>query len=68
MIMQMESPVEILQRHLTGQRPMDGTVLSAAAALAERLDALKDALPMLAAVSFSPDVEAILAADIPAFS
>lgn len=66
MIMQMESPVQVLQQHLAGQRPADGTVLSAAASLAERLAELKVVSPMFAGISFSPDVEAILPADIPA--
>lgn len=63
MIMQAESPVAILRQQLTGQRPMDGTALSAAAILAERLNQLKESSPMFAAVSFSPDVETILAAN-----
>lgn len=66
MIMQMESSVQILQQHLAGQRPTDGTVLLAAADLAERLSRLKAAFPMFEAVSFSPDVEAMLTADMPA--
>lgn len=66
MIMQMESPVQILQQHLSGQRPTDGTVLLAAADLAERLSRLKASFPMFEAVSFSPDVEAMLTADMPA--
>jgi len=56
MIMQMESPVQVLQQRLAGQRPTDETVLSAAQILAERLNQLKALSPMFEAVSFSPDV------------
>jgi len=66
MIMQMESPVQVLQQHLAAQRPTDGTVLLAAADLAERLSRLNAAFPMFEAVCFSPDVEAMLTADMPA--
>lgn len=66
MIMQMESPVRILQQRLAGERPMDETVLAAAANLADRLSALKAAFPMFEAVSFSPEAEAILMAELPA--
>lgn len=66
MIMQVESPVQILQQHLAGQRPTDGTVIAAAMNLAERLAELKAALPMFAGVSFSPEMEALLTAEMPA--
>lgn len=61
MIMQMESPVHVLQQHLAGQRPTDGAVLSAAQVLAERLNQLKALSPMFAGISFSPDVASFLA-------
>jgi hypothetical protein len=61
MIMQMESPVHVLQQRLAGQRPTDGTVLSAAQILADRLSRLKALSPMFEAVSFSPDAASFLA-------
>jgi hypothetical protein len=61
MIMQMESPVQVLQQRLAGQRPTDETVRSAAQELAERLSRLQALSPMFAGVSFSPDVMPFLA-------
>ena len=61
MIMQMESPVHVLQQRLAGQRPMDETVLSAAQVLAERLNQLKALSPMFAGVSFSSDAASFFA-------
>jgi hypothetical protein len=66
MIMQMESPVRVLQQRLAGKRPMDETVLSAAVNIADRLSQLKAAFPMFEAISLSPDVEAMLTAEVPA--
>jgi hypothetical protein len=66
MIMQIESPVQILQQRLAGPCAMDEAALSAAAVLAERLQQLKALSPMFAGVSFSPDVEALLTADLAA--
>jgi hypothetical protein len=56
MIMQMESPVQVLQQRLAGQRPTDEMVLSAA-----QLRQLKAFSPMFEGVSFSPDVMPFLA-------
>ncbi|MCE5185295.1 MAG: hypothetical protein LLF76_04130 [Planctomycetaceae bacterium] len=66
MIMQIENPVSVLHRHLEGKRPLDGTVLSSAALLAERLEQLKTASPMFAAVAFSPQMENLLTPDLQA--
>lgn len=63
---QMLEPVEVLKQSLAGQRPMDGDVVSSVAVLAEKLQTLKMSDPMFDAVCFSPDVEAMMAADVSA--
>ncbi len=61
---QMLEPAEVLRQGLTGQRPMDGDVVSSVAVLAEKLQTLKMTHPMFEAVCFSPDVESMLAAEV----
>jgi hypothetical protein len=59
-------PVEVLRQGVTGQRPMDGDVVASMALLAEKLHALKAASPMFEGISFSSDVEAMMAAEVAA--
>lgn len=66
MQVQMMEPVEVLRQAVTSQRPMDGDVVSSVAVLAEKLQTLKTGHPMFEAISFSPDVEAMMAADVAA--
>lgn len=63
---QIAEPVEVLRQGVTGQRHMDGDVVSSVAVLAEKLQYLKAKSPMFDAVSFSPDVEAMMAAEVSA--
>ncbi|MHC4237406.1 MAG: hypothetical protein ACYSOF_08950 [Planctomycetota bacterium] len=62
---QMKSEFEVLRQALVQQ---DGgeEVLTAAAILNERLDMLKRTSPLFEAVSFSPEVEAIMAEQLTA--
>ena len=57
-------PVAVLREAVMAQRPMDGDVVSSVAVLAEKLEFLKAQHPMFEGVSFSPDVEAMLAENI----
>ncbi|MCI0498701.1 MAG: hypothetical protein L0Y36_03335 [Planctomycetales bacterium] len=63
---QTSNPVEVLRQGLAGQRPVNDQVLSSAAMLAERLQQLKCADPIFEAISFSPDVEAMMAVHLTA--
>ncbi|MHC4551638.1 MAG: hypothetical protein ACYSUT_02565 [Planctomycetota bacterium] len=54
-------PVTVLREAVMTQRPMDGEVASSVAVLAEKLAFLKAQSPMFEGVSFSPDVEAMMA-------
>jgi hypothetical protein len=58
----MENPVAVLREGISGQRPMDDGVMTSAAVLADRLAQLKQQNPIFEAVSFSPDVEAMMTA------
>ena len=62
MVMQMENPVVVLREGITGQRRMDEGVESSVVILADRLQQLKRQNPIFEAVSFSPDVEAMMSA------
>ena len=66
MVMQYENPVIVLREGVTGVRSMDEDVMSSAAVLADRLAQLKRQNPIFEAVSFSPDVEAMLSATVSA--
>ena len=58
---QLQEPIEVLRQGLGGQRLVDEDVVSSAVLLAEKLEHLKRTSPMFEAVSFSPDVEAMMA-------
>ena len=62
----MNNEIEILRQGLTGQQPVDESVLTSAAVLGERLEMLKRNSSLFEAVSFSPDVEAIMAEQLTA--
>ena len=60
MVRHSENPVAVLREGITGARPMDEDVVSSVAVLADRLQQLKRQNPIVEAVSFSPDVEAMM--------
>jgi hypothetical protein len=57
----MNNEIEMLRQGLVGQRPVDEAVLTSAAVLSDRLEMLKRSSSLFEAVSFSPDVEAMMA-------
>jgi hypothetical protein len=57
----MNNEIEMLRQGLAGQRPVDEAVLTSAAVLGDRLEMLKRSSSLFEAVSFSPDVEAMMA-------
>ena len=57
----MNNEVEVLRQGLVGKRPVDEEVLTSAAVLGDRLEMLKRSSPLFEAVSFSPEVEAMMA-------
>jgi hypothetical protein len=57
----MNNEIEMLRQGLVGQRPVDDAVLTSAAVLGDRLEMLKRSSSLFEAVSFSPDVEAMMA-------
>ena len=59
-------PIEVLRQGLCGQRRVDEDILSSAAILADRLGRLKMFGPMFEQVAFSPDMEALMAANLTA--
>jgi hypothetical protein len=61
---QMQEPVEVLRQRLSGERFVDEDVISSVVVLADRLERLKAISPMFEAVSFSPDVEALMKANL----
>ena len=61
---QMQEPVEVLRQRLSGERFVDEDVVSSVHLLADRLGRLKAMSPMFEAVSFSPDVEAMMKSDL----
>lgn len=61
---QRNNPVEVLRQGLVGSYAMNDEVASAAALLAGRLDALKRTSPMFEAISFSPEAEAMVEAQL----
>jgi hypothetical protein len=62
----MKNEIEILRQGLIGQQPVDDEVLTSAAVLSDRLEMLKQSSPLFEAVSFSPDVEAMMAQQLTA--
>ncbi|MHC5214383.1 MAG: hypothetical protein ACYSOO_07345 [Planctomycetota bacterium] len=63
---QMKNEIEILRQGLIGQQPVDDEVLTSAAVLGDRLEMLKQSSPLFETVSFSPDVEAMMAQQLTA--
>lgn len=61
---QMQSPMEVLRQGLNGQRPVDEDVAASAALLADQLARLKALDPMFRTVSFSPEIEAMMATNM----
>lgn len=57
---QRNNPVEVLRKGLMGSSSMNEEVLSSALLLADRLEALKRSSPLFEAISFSPEVEAMV--------
>ncbi len=62
----MNNEIAVLRQGLTGQRPVDEAVLTSAAILSDRLDMLKQSSPLFEHVSFSPEVEAMMAGQLTA--
>ncbi len=62
----MNNEIEMLRQGLVGQRPVDEEVLTSAAVLGDRLEMLKRNSPLFDAVSFSPEVEAMMAEQLTA--
>lgn len=62
----MNNEIAVLRQGLTGQRPVDDAVLTSAAILSDRLEMLKRSSPLFEAVSFSPEVEAMMAQQLTA--
>ncbi len=62
----MNNEIEMLRQGLTGQRPVDDAVLTSAAVLGDRLEMLKRNSSLFDAVSFSPEVEAMMAQQLTA--
>lgn len=62
----MNNEIEMLRQGLNRQRPVDDAVLTSAAILSDRLEMLKQSSPLFEAVSFSPEVEAMMAEQLTA--
>ena len=59
--MKTRNEIEVLRQGLAGQRSVDEEFMASAAVLADRLEMLKRTSPLFEAVSFSPEVETIMA-------
>ena len=59
--MKTRNEIEVLRQGLDGQRSVDEEFMASAAVLADRLEMLKRTSPLFEAVSFSPEVETIMA-------
>lgn len=59
---QMQEPMDVVRQQLSGERLVDEDVTRSVGVLADRLARLKRLSPMFAAVSFSPEVEAMTTA------
>ena len=64
--MKTHNEIEMLRQGLTGQQPVDEEVLTSAAVLSDRLEMLKRSSPLFEAVSFSPEVEVMMAEQLSA--
>lgn len=62
----MNNEIEMLRQGLVGQRLVDEEVLTSAAVLGDRLEMLKRNSSLFEAVSFSPEVEAMMAEQLTA--
>ena len=62
----MNNEIAVLRQGLTGQRLVDEAVLTSAAILSDRLEMLKQSSPLFEHVSFSPEVEAMMAQQLTA--
>ena len=62
----MDNEIEVLRQGLVGQRQVDEEVLTSAAVLGDRLEMLKRSSSLFDAVSFSPEVEAMMAEQLTA--
>lgn len=60
------NPVEVLRRGLVNSASVDDEMMSSAVLLADRLEALKRTSPLFEAVSFSPQVEAMIESQLTA--
>ena len=61
---QSNNPVEVLRRGLMNSASVNDEMVSSALLLADRLEALKRTSPLFEAVSFSPQVEAMVEAHL----
>jgi len=61
---QRNNPVEVLRQGLVDSCGMNDEVVSAAVLLAGRLETLKRTSPMFEAISFSPEAEAMVEAQL----
>ena len=64
--METHNEIDILRQGLMGHRPVDEAVLTSAAVLGDRLEMLKRSSPLFEAVSFSPEVKAMMAGQLTA--
>ena len=62
----MNNEIEMLRQGLVGQRLVDEEVLTSAAVLGDRLEMLKRNSSLFEAVSFSPEIEAMMAEQLTA--
>ncbi len=65
---QLQEPVDVLREGISGQRLMDEDVAASAVILAGKLQRLKMTNPAFEAITFSPEVEALLAAHMAALA
>ena len=59
--MDMINPVAVVQERLSQRRSLDERSSTCVAVLAERLERLKSLNPVFEAISFSPELEALMA-------
>ena len=58
--MDMKDPVAVVQERLNGRQSLDDRSVACVADLAERLERLKAINPAFEAISFSPELEAMM--------
>lgn len=59
--MDMTNPVAVVQKRLSRRRSLDDHSSACVAVLAERMERLKSLNPAFEAISFSPELEALMA-------